>query len=91
MYIMVHMCSSVLHLLVVAKVAQEDGEGGVDELPHHEHGFAVLGTKHAEDVVEETFLCSLHNPLVAGGILSFLNPILSPHLHLKVQEVQSVD
>ena len=70
-------------LLVVADVCQEDGESCVDKLPNHEHGFAMFETKHTKQAEEKAFLCSLHNPLVAGGILPLFHPLLSPHLHLK--------
>ena len=68
---------------MVADVCQEDGESGVDKLPNHEHGFAMFETKDTKQAEEKAFLCSLHNPLVAGGILPLFHPLLSPHFHLK--------
>ena len=78
------------HSLVVAEVCQKDGESGVNELPNHEHGFAMFETKDTKHAEEKAFLCSFHNPLVAGGILSLFHPLLSPHLHLKIDGACSI-
>ena len=68
---------------MVADVCQEDGESGVDKLPNHEHGFAMFETKDTKQAEEKALFCSLHDPLVAGGILPLFHPFLSPHFHLK--------
>ena len=72
----------VLCLLVIAEVRRYNGHNSVERLPHNEHGFAILGTKHAANAVEISLLCSFHNPLVACGVFPLFHPLLPPHLHL---------
>ena len=67
---------------MIAVVANQYSDSGVDKLPYNEHQFAMPSSQHTKKLVENS-LCNLfYHPLVAGFILPFFNTILSPNFNL---------
>lgn len=73
---------------IIAVIADQYGNSGVDKLPYNEHQFSISSSKHIKKRIENSLHSLFCQPLVASFILSFTDTLLSPNFNLYIRITQ---